>query len=182
MIFIKSRENYAKYVNLRKIPWDYRKIGELTQNPVRITQNPVRIMQNMRTYAKSRENYGKISKLTQNPVRITQNMRTYAKSRENYAKYMNLRKIPWELPFYPTKIFFLPIRILQNIQKKLFIPEIPPCAKISHISYRKKYPASCKSYRKLRFYAGNFRLPAAYVEPWRYLIEASSELCSKSTF
>ena len=97
---------------------NYGKIRELTQNPVRITQNPVRIMQNMRTYAKSRENYGKISKLTQNPVRITQNMRTYAKSRENYAKYTNLRKIPWELPFYPTKIFFLPIRILQNIQNQ----------------------------------------------------------------
>ena len=134
-----------KYANLRKITLELHKICELTQNPVRVTQNirtnanPVRITQNMRTYAKSRENYRKICELTQNPVRIT------LLSYENFLfADQNSSKFP---------------------KSKLFIPEIPPCAKISHISYRKKYPASCKSYRKLRFYAGNFRLPAAYVEP-----------------
>ena len=74
--FIKSRENYAKYPNLRKIPWEC-KICELTQNPVKFTAK----------YANLRKipwELRKICELTQNPMRIT-------------AKYANLRKIPWEL-------------------------------------------------------------------------------------
>ena len=104
----------VKYPNLRKIPWDKRKIRELTLNPVRnilkireLTQNRARVTRTIsRTYAKYANHIRKIREPhTQNTRKIRETIsRIYAKYanhirkiREKYANHLAYVREPFRV-------------------------------------------------------------------------------------